>query len=101
MGCEVRYTPTATAELAELLDYIAQHSPPGARKVQARIKTIITLLSQHPYAGPLTEDPGLRYIVTTPYPYLIFYEVAEDEGEIVIIALRHSARDPSSKPGNK
>ncbi len=98
---KVRYTPTATAELAELLDYIAQHSPQGARKVQARIGTIITLLSKHPHAGPLTDDPGLRYIVATPYPYLIFYEVAEEEGEIVIIALRHGARDPSSMPGTE
>jgi len=55
------------------------------------------LLSQHPYAGPLSDDPRLRYITTTPY--LIFYEVAEAEGEIVIIAVRHGSRDPSSMPG--
>ena len=96
---KVRYTLSAAGELAELLDYIAEHSPQGARKVQARIAQIITLLAEHPYAGPLTDDPGLRYITTTPYPYLIFYEVAEAEDEIVIIALRHGARDPSSMPG--
>jgi toxin ParE1/3/4 len=36
----------------------------------------------------------------TPYPYLIFYEVAEAEAEIVIVALRHAARDPSSRPSS-
>jgi toxin ParE1/3/4 len=95
----VRYTPTAAAELAELLDYIAGRSPQGARNVQVRIEQIITLLSQHPFTGPLTDDPGLRFIATPPYSYLIFYEVAEAEDEIVIIALRHGSRDPSSMPG--
>jgi len=32
-----------------------------------------------------------------PYPYLIFYEAAENE--IIIHAVRHAARDPSGMPG--
>ena len=31
------------------------------------------------------------------YPYLIFYEVTENE--VIIHAIRHGARDPSSVPG--
>ena len=41
----------------------------------------------------MTDDPTVRRITTTPYPYLIFYEVAD--AEIVIHAVRHGARDPS------
>jgi len=36
-------------------------------------------------------------MTVSPYPYLIFYEVTETE--IVIHAVRHGARDPSSMPG--
>jgi len=32
----------------------------------------------------------------TPYPYLVFYEVGD--GEIVVHAVRHGARDPSGSP---
>ena len=39
----------------------------------------------------------MRRIPATPYPYLIFYEVSGDE--IVVHAVRHSARDPSDLPG--
>jgi toxin ParE1/3/4 len=45
-----------------------------------------------------TEDPTIRRINTSPYPYLIFYEATQDE--IIIHAVRHSARDPSSMPGS-
>jgi hypothetical protein len=32
-----------------------------------------------------------------PYPYLVFYEVKDDE--VVIVGVRHGARDPGSMPG--
>jgi plasmid stabilization system protein ParE len=34
----------------------------------------------------------------TPYPYLVFYEPTETE--IIIHAVRHAARDPSSMLGS-
>jgi toxin ParE1/3/4 len=51
---------------------------------------------QYPLAGALTDDPIIRRMTTTPYPYLIFYETTEDE--IVVHAVRHGARDPSDNP---
>jgi toxin ParE1/3/4 len=88
----LRYTPKALAELADILDYIAARSPQGARKVQARIQTIAGVLAQHPLSGQLTSERGLRRAVTPPYPYLIFYEVTADE--VVIVGIRHGAREP-------
>jgi hypothetical protein len=37
-------------------------------------------------------------MTTTPFPYVIFYEVTDDE--IVIHAVRHGARDPYDNPGS-
>jgi toxin ParE1/3/4 len=93
----LRYTLPALADLAAILDYIAAHSPQGARRVQARIKAITELLLLHPLIGRRTNDPAIRRMTVTPYPYLIFYEVAESE--IIIHAIRHGARDPSTMPG--
>jgi hypothetical protein len=42
--------------------------------------------------GTLTSKRRLRRMITHPYPYLIFYQVAGDE--IVI----HGVRKPSSMP---
>jgi toxin ParE1/3/4 len=93
----LRYTPKALAELADILAYIAERSPQGARNVQARIQAITALLVQHPYSGQLTSESGLRRIVTPPYPYLVFYEVTADE--VVIIGVRHAAREPEPPRG--
>ena len=91
---KLRYTLQAAAELDEVLTYIGERSPQGARRVQTRIQVITDLLLRHPHAGQLTSKGRLRRMVA--YPYLIFYQATEDE--IVIHGVRHSARRPSSMP---
>jgi toxin ParE1/3/4 len=66
--------------------------------VQGRIQKIIDLLLQHPQIGRRTNDRAIRRMVVTPFPYLIFYEATGSE--IIIHAIRHAARDPSSMPGS-
>lgn len=94
----VRYTRPALADLDAILDYIAAHSPKGAKRVLTRIHAFTGLLEGHPLIGTRTENPSIRRLATPPYPYLIFYEIAEEE--IIIHAVRHTARDPSSMPGS-
>lgn len=93
----LRYTPRAAKELAEVLGYIAERSPQGARRVQARIKAVVEMLVRHPKAGAHTSHPRLRRLVVNPYPYLIFYEVGADE--VIIHGVRHAARDPDEPFG--
>lgn len=96
---KLRYTRPALADLASILDYVADHSPQGAARIHKRIQIVIGLLLLHPHIGTQTDDPSIRRINTSPYPYLIFYEVAGEE--IIIHAVRHGARDPSSLPGTR
>jgi toxin ParE1/3/4 len=95
---KLRYTLPALADLSSILDYIAAHSPQGAKRVQARIQAITYLLLLHPFVGTRTDDPAIRRVTTPPYPYLIFYEVTD--AEIIIHAVCHAARDPSGMPGS-
>ncbi len=94
---KLRYTLPALADLTAVLDDIAARSPQGARRVQARIQAIIDLLLLHPRIGTRTDDPAIRRMTATPYPYLVFYETTETE--IIIHAVRHTARGPSGMPG--
>ena len=95
---KLRYTSPALADLDSILDYVSAHSPQGAKRIQARIQAIINLLSMQPHIGVRADEPAIRRLTTTPYPYLIFYEVTETE--IIVHAIRHGARDPSGMPGS-
>jgi toxin ParE1/3/4 len=95
---KLRYTIPALADLNSILDQIAEHSPQGATRVNARIESVVRLLLSHPAIGVRTEDPAIRRLITRPYPYLVFYEIAE--AEIIMHAIRHAARNPSETPGS-
>jgi len=95
---KLRYTLPALADLGAILDYIFAHSPQGARRVQARVQALTGLLLQYPHIGRRTNDPAIRRMTTTPYPYVVFYEATESE--IIVHAARHAARDPSGMPGS-
>ena len=86
----LRYTLPALADLASILDYIADHSPRGAARIHTRVRAVTDLLLRYPLAGAVTDEPTIRRITTTPYPYLIFYEATDTE--IIIHAVRHGAR---------
>jgi toxin ParE1/3/4 len=94
----LRYTLPALADLESILDYLAYRSPQGAKRIHARIRAVTDLLLRYPLAGAATDDPTIRRMTTTPYPYLIFYEATDDE--VIIHAVRHGARDPSDNPGS-
>lgn len=96
---KLRYTLPALADLDSILTYIAEASPQGAGRVQKRLQDVIGLLLVHPEIGLRTDDPDIRRLTATPYPFLIFYEVGSEE--IVIHAIRHGARDPGGMPGTR
>jgi addiction module RelE/StbE family toxin len=95
---KVRYTPPALADLEAILNYVTEQSPQGANRIKARIQAIERLLAQHPLSGVRTRLPWLPRISVSPYPYLIFYEVADSE--VIVHAVRHGARAPPSMPGS-
>lgn len=87
---KLRFTLPAQLELDETLAYVAAQSPRGAAKVQARIKSVISIIIDNPRIGLATSDPTIRRMLATPFPYAIFYEPRNDE--IIIHSIRHTSR---------
>lgn len=95
----LRFTLPALDDLDEILGHIDRESPLGARKVKRRIQQVCNLLTTHPKMGTRTEDLSIRRVVVTPYPFLVFYEIGDDE--VIVHAIRHGARAPEAMPGSK
>jgi plasmid stabilization system protein ParE len=93
---KLRFTAPALRDLDEILFYIAQRSPLGARRVQERLRIVLDVVRRHPRIGANTNDPVIRRMPALPFPYLIFYEVAD--GEIIVHTIRHAAREPEAAP---
>lgn len=87
----LRYTLRALDDLSSILGYLAERSPVGAKHVRRRLQVVIGLLPEHPNIGTPTDDPTIRRLIALPYPYLIFYELGDNE--VIIHTIRHSSRD--------
>jgi toxin ParE1/3/4 len=91
MGLTLRFDDRALDDLRQIKSYIAEHSPSGAERMRQHIMHTITL-ADFPFLGRATDEPRVRILVMTKYPYLMFYSVVKDE--VVILHVRHAARKP-------
>jgi toxin ParE1/3/4 len=96
---KVRYSDTAATELEEISDYIAQFNRLAARDVLARVERAVGNLAEFPELAQTTDEPGVRRMPVGRFPLMIFYTIGKDE--IVILHVRHTARDTPSLLGER
>lgn len=92
---KIRYRPTALEQLDRIHDYIATNSERAAHRVISQIKHSIDLLAQLPNSGRPSEVIGIRELPIVRYPYIVFYTVDVDAGEVIILRVRHTSQDPA------
>jgi plasmid stabilization system protein ParE len=88
----LRYTPRSIADLAEIADYLVSRNPIGAGRVRTAILVTLQTIIDLPHAGRLQTTDAVRKVAVRRYPYLVYYHVDEDAGEIVVLTIQHSAR---------
>jgi toxin ParE1/3/4 len=88
----VRYTRRAVRNLEDIFEFIVQENPAAAARVVDRIESVVAQLARAPEMGVVTSKSGIRRFPVVGYPYLVFYEIIEDE--IAIVHIRHGARRP-------
>lgn len=89
-----RYRPAALAQLDKIFAYIQERDPKAAQRVIERIKRSIQALSDFPYGFRQSAIPGIRELPIIRYPYIVFYTIDETAEEVLILRVRHTARDP-------
>jgi toxin ParE1/3/4 len=90
---KVRWSETALAELRDIFSYIHENNRSAADAVVKRIEALTALLEEFPLLGPLTDEAHVRMLSVVRYPFLIFYAIDDAANEIVILHVRHTARE--------
>jgi len=82
----------ALAELDGILEFIAARSPTGAAHVETRLRRAFDLIARHPEAAQrLEQRPEVRRLPLARFPYVIYYEVTEDQ--VTVLRILHGARE--------
>jgi toxin ParE1/3/4 len=77
----------AQADLAAILEYIAERNPKSALDLYEDVERVVTQLPHHPYLYRLGRVSGTRELVVHPN-YVVVYRV--DIAAIEIISVMHS-----------
>jgi len=87
---KIRYTPKAFNDLDSIYEYLNDKNTEAANKVRFVIQSLINNLSFLPEMGRKSSEDGVRCIVSSIYPYIIFYEIRKDLNEIHILNILHT-----------
>lgn len=91
---KLRFARRAARDLVEIADHIREQNPQAAPRVRAAILESLRVIAAFPQIGRRQSVEGVRMLVTRRYPYLVYYAIDETADEIVVIAIRHPARQP-------
>jgi toxin ParE1/3/4 len=86
----VRFTAPARADLDVIYNHIGKDNPAAASRVITRLIERARSLSENPYEGRETDEPGVRVIVLPRLRYFLFYRVHGDE--VHVVHIRHTSR---------
>jgi plasmid stabilization system protein ParE len=89
----LRFTPRAVQDLKDLAGYIRLHDAGAAERVRASIYETLRNIILFPKMGRRQTTEGVRKVVTRRYPYFIYYRVDDSVDEIVVLGVKHPARE--------
>jgi plasmid stabilization system protein ParE len=90
---KVRWSETALAQLDDIFFYIYERNRSAALSVAKRIEDLAAMLGEFPLIGHLTDEAEVRVLPVVRYPFVIFYAIDAAAGEVVILHVRHTARE--------
>ncbi len=91
---KTRLTRAAIADVAAIKSFVSRENSQAAANIVAHVYRQIQLLSHFPEMGQATDLDGVRRIPVGRYPYIVYYEVLNEE--VIVHHIRHAARRPWS-----
>ena len=90
---KLRYTRRARRHLDGISQYIAERNPDAAKRVGARIRETIELLSLYPNVGREGALAGTRELVVPSLLYVVVHRIESGEDPAVtILGIYHGAQ---------
>ena len=87
----VRWTKSAADDLEAIVNFVRADNTEAARRVARKLYMAAQSLNEMPRRGRAGQVEGTRELIVAPFPYIVVYQVTEQE--IRIIRIRHAAQE--------
>jgi plasmid stabilization system protein ParE len=92
MSLPIRLLPKARDEFDAAVDWYEQQRPGLGTALVDRVRDVFARIAANPQLHA-TVYQNVRKAVVQQFPYVVLYQ--EEAGEVVIVAVFHTARDPA------
>lgn len=92
MSYIIKVTPTAFNDLQKAIDYYNEQQKGLGKKFNLAIREIFAQLKKVPKAGSFMYD-NVRFRVLKQFPFILLYELLEDE-TIIVYRIFHTSLNP-------
>jgi plasmid stabilization system protein ParE len=92
MTLPIRLLPEAQAEFVAATDWYEQRQTGLGAAFVVRVREVLQQVAAHPRRCPIVYQ-DVRKALVRRFPHIVLYR--EEAGEILVIAVFHTARDPS------
>lgn len=92
MSLPIVFRPDARAEFDDAADWYEQRQPGLGATFTEAIDDVLDLVAAQPRMHA-TVYKDVRKAVVPVYPYIVLYR--EDQGELVVVSVFHTSRDPA------
>jgi toxin ParE1/3/4 len=87
----VRWTSPAATDFARIVERIRAEKPSAAQRVAQTIYKGVAALRAFPERGRVGLAPDTRELVFAPWPYIVVYEILEND--VQVLRIRHASQD--------
>jgi toxin ParE1/3/4 len=88
----IRLLPEARVELGDAIDWYERQRAGLGSKSFAQVQTVFNRIAANPQLDAPVYGP-VRKAAVRGFPYIVVYR--EEPGEVVVISVFHTSRDPS------
>ena len=92
MTLPIRFRPEAQDEFDDSADWYEQRRPGLGVKFIAKVREVLARISANPRMHAKVYG-DVRKAIVTSFPFVIIY--CEEGGELVVVSVFHTSRDPS------
>ncbi len=90
---KLRFTPRATEDIFDIANYFSSRNEEAGQRVRAAIYECLQTILLFPHSGRPQKLGQVRKFVTPRYKYLIYYLAEDSADEIVVLNVKHPARE--------
>lgn len=96
MGFKIKISPLAENEIDESIEFYESRRKGLGKQFLTYLKSHLQVLKTHPELFEIKKKPGYRELTLVKFPFVIIYEIIENE--VIIYSVFHTSRSPQRKP---